>query len=248
LRSHGRHRLTAAVVRTVRWLRTNVDLLMLVVLAVIVITGWLVAELADAVQEGATQRWDNWVLRQFRRPGDLTTPIGPPWLRDAWRDIAALGSAAVLTLVTWGVAGYLLMRKQYRTLILLLAATISGTILSVLLKDLFARSRPPFASRELYIVTSSFPSGHSMISAVVYLTLGALLARTSDQYRYKIYFISVAAVITGLIGFSRIYLGVHYPTDVLAGWGFGLIWALLFWLIARYLQKRGTIEPPRRPD
>lgn len=83
-----------------------------------------------------------------------------------------------------------------------------------------------------------------MLSAVVYLTLGALLARASNRYRHKMYFIGAAAVVTGLTGFSRIYPGAHYPTDVLAGWGFGLIWALLFWLIARYLQKRGTIERP----
>jgi undecaprenyl-diphosphatase len=96
----------------------------------------------------------------------------------------------------------------------------------------------------LYITTSSFPSAHSMLSAVVYLTLGALLARTSNRYRHKVYFLGIAVVVTGLIGFSRVYLGAHYPTDVLAGWGVGLIWALLFWLIARYLQKRGTIERP----
>ncbi len=230
--------------RALRWLRTNVDLFMLVVLAILVITCWVVAELADEVQEGSTQRWDNWVLRRFRGSADMTTPIGPPWFRDAWRDITALGSTAVLTLVTVGVAGYLLMRRQRRTLVLLIVATLGGALLSLLLKSLFSRPRPPFGSEEVYVLTSSFPSGHSMLSAVVYLTLGALLARTSNRHRHKVYFLGVAVVITGLIGFSRVYLGVHYPTDVLAGWGFGLIWALLFWLIARYLQKRGTIERP----
>lgn len=244
LKSHAGHRLAAGVIHAVRWLRANVDLFMLVVLAILVITGWLVAELADEVQEGSTQRWDNWVLRQFRRSGDMTTPVGPAWLQDAWRDITALGSGAVLTLVTLGVAGYLLMRRQHRTLVLLVVATFGGVLLSLLLKSLFSRPRPPFASEEIYVLTSSFPSGHSMLSAVVYLTLGALLARTSNRHRHKVYFIGVAVVITGLTGFSRVYLGAHYPTDVLAGWGFGLIWALLFWLIARYLQKRGTIERP----
>jgi undecaprenyl-diphosphatase len=230
--------------RALRWFRANVDLFMLVVLAIVVITSWVVAELADEVHEGSTQRWDNWVLRQFRRSGDMTTPIGPAWFREAWRDITALGSGAVLALVTLGVTGYLLMRRQYRTLVLLLVATLSGALLALLLKSLFSRPRPPFASEALYITTSSFPSAHSMLSAVVYLTLGALLARTSNRYRHKVYFLGIAVVVTGLIGFSRVYLGAHYPTDVLAGWGVGLIWALLFWLIARYLQKRGTIERP----
>ena len=240
----ARHRHIVPAVRAVQWLLANVDLFMLVALALIVITGWIVAELADEVQEGSTQRWDDWVLRQFRRPGTMTTPIGPLWLQESWRDITALGSGPVLALVTLGVAGYLLMRKQRRTLILLILAVVSGTICAGILKTLFAHARPPFASPEVYTLTSSFPSGHSMISAVVYLTLGALLARTSDQYRYKVYFLSVAVVVTVLVGFSRIYLGVHYPTDVLGGWGFGLIWALLFWLIARSLQRRGTIEQP----
>jgi undecaprenyl-diphosphatase len=230
--------------RALRWFRANVDLFMLVVLAIVVITSWVVAELADEVHEGSTQRWDNWVLHQFRRSGDMTTPIGPAWFQEAWRDITALGSSAVLALVTLGVAGYLLMRRQYRTLVLLVVATLSGAVLALLLKSLFSRPRPPFASEDIYIVTSSFPSGHSMLSAVVYLTLGALLARTSNRYRHKVYFLGVAVVVTGLIGFSRVYLGAHYPTDVLAGWGFGLIWALLFWLVARYLQKRGAIERP----
>jgi len=83
---------------------------------------------------------------------------------------------------------------------------------------------------------------------VVYLTLGVLLARTTTQYRFKLYFITMALVVSLLVGVSRIYLGVHYPTDVLAGWSFGLIWALLCWLVARFLQQRGAVEQPGAPD
>ena len=132
--------------------------------------------------------------------------------------------------MTLGCAGYLLMRRQYRTLALLVVATAGGLLVSLLLKGLFDRPRPEFASDAAYVATSSFPSGHSMLSAVVYLTLGTLLARASSQYRYKIYFLTMAMLVTLLVGFSRIYLGVHYPTDVLAGWSVGLIWALLCWL------------------
>ncbi len=229
---------------TYGWLRQNVDLFMLLVLAIVVVTAWLTAELADEVQEGSTQRYDEWVLRRLRAPDDRTDPLGPPWFEDMWRDVTALGSASVLTLVTIVCAGYLLLRKKYRMLALLAAATAGSVVVALLLKSLFARPRPEFAAPGTYVLTASFPSGHSLLSAVIYLTLGALLARTTTRYRYKVYFISVALVITMLVGFSRIYLGVHYPTDVLGGWSFGLLWALLCWLVARFLQKRGAIEQP----
>jgi len=230
--------------RAYGWLRQNVDLFMLLVLAVIIVTAWLTAELADEVQEGTTQRYDEWVLQRLRTPDDRTDPLGPVWVEDMWRDVTALGSPTVLTLVTLIGAGYLLMRRRYRMLALLAVATAGGLVVSLLLKSLFARPRPEFAAPGTYVLTASFPSGHSLLAAVVYLTLGVLLARTTTRYRYKLYFITVALVITMLVGFSRIYLGVHYPTDVLAGWSFGLLWALLCWLVARFLQKRGAIEQP----
>lgn len=242
------NKLTDKTLRTYGWFRRNVDLFMLVALAVIVIAGWLVTELADEVLEGTTQQYDEWVLRQLRTPGDMTDPIGPKWFEDMWRDITALGSFTVLALVTIACAGYLLMRRRYRMLALLAAATVGGLAVSLLLKNLFARPRPEFASAATHVITASFPSGHSMLSAVVYLTLGVLLARTSERYRYKLYFISTALIVSMLVGVSRVYLGVHYPTDVLAGWSLGLIWALLCWLTAQFLQKRGAIEPPKESD
>lgn len=221
---------------------------MLAVMAVIVVTTWLAIELADEVMEGTTQRYDEWVLRLLRAPGDMADPIGPEWFEDMWRDVTALGSATVLTLVTFACAGYLLMRRQYRTLALLAVATVGGQLVSLLLKGLIDRPRPAFDSGAGYVATSSFPSGHSMLAAAVYLTLGALLAGASGRYRDKVYFLTTAMFVTLLVGFSRVYLGVHYPTDVLAGWSLGLIWALLCWLVARFLQKHGTIEPPRESD
>jgi len=227
------------------WLRRNVDLVMLIGLALLAVTGWAVAELSDEVLEGTTQRYDEWVLHKLRTSGDMSDPIGPEWFEDMWRDVTALGSFTILTLVTVACAGYLLMRGRRRMFMLLVVATIGGLLVSLLLKNVFSRPRPEFASGTTHVLTASFPSGHSMLSAIVYLTLGVLLTRTSTQYRFKLYFLTTAVLVTVLVGLSRIYLGVHYPTDVLAGWSFGLIWALLCWLVARFLQKRGAVEQPQ---
>ena len=248
MKSQTTDRLAARTLDALNWLRANTDLVMLVTMAVIVVSGWLVAELADEVLEGTTQEYDEWVLRQLRTPGDMTDPLGPEWFEDMWRDVTALGSITVLALVTVACAGYLAMRGRYRMLALLAATTGGGLIVALLLKNLFARPRPEFGSAATYVTTASFPSGHSMLSAVVYLTLGVLLARTTTRYRFKLYFITLALVVSMLVGLSRIYLGVHYPTDVLAGWSFGLIWALLCWLVAQFLQRRGAVEPPRETD
>jgi undecaprenyl-diphosphatase len=83
-----------------------------------------------------------------------------------------------------------------------------------------------------------------MASAVIYLTLGALLARFAVRRRVRVYVVGVSLLLTLLIGITRVFLGVHYPSDVLAGWSAGLGWALLCWLVARYLQYRGAVEAP----
>ncbi len=215
---------------------------MLGALAILAVAGWLSAELVDEVLEGDAQPYDEWILKQLRAPGDMTDPIGPVWVEDIWRDITALGGGPVLALVTLATGGYLLMGKRYRTAGLMFLVTIGGLVVSILLKDLFDRPRPEFASGTSHVMTASFPSGHSMLSAIVYLTLAALLARTSRPLRFKIYFLILGLTLTALVGLSRIYLGVHYPTDVLAGWSMGLIWALSCWLAAYLLQRRGLIE------
>lgn len=225
-------------------LRQNVDLLMLAALAVIVVGASAVIELADEVLEGDAQRYDEWVLAHLRSAEDPSRPIGPAWFEAAWRDVTALGGAAVLTLVTLACAGYLLIARRYRTLVVLAVVVVGGVVLTFAMKALFARPRPEFAAGMKGIVSASFPSGHSMLSAVVYLTLGALFARTTGVLRYKLYFVGLGLIATLLVGISRIYLGVHYPTDVLAGWSAGLTWALLCWLVVCFLQSRRVIERP----
>jgi undecaprenyl-diphosphatase len=126
---------------------------------------------------------------------------------------------------------------------LLLVAIGGGIVVSLLLKQAFARPRPDLVPHGSHVYTSSFPSGHSMMAAVTYLTIGALLARAHEGAAIKAYVIILATLLTTAVGISRVYLGVHWPTDVLAGWTTGGCWAVLCWTLANRLQRRGEIEP-----
>ena len=242
-----RESLVDRATRFAAWLRRHTNLLVLIVAFLIIGGVWAFVQIADEVVEGDTQHFDEWAVRALRMPdpdapaGAPQVPIGPKWLREVGRDMTALGGVAVMFLMTAAVAGYLFMVRKYYAMWLVLIATTGGLIVSSVLKDLFNRPRPDVAHYS-YVVTSSFPSGHSMMSAVVYLTLGSLLTRVVPERSVKIYLITVALLLTLLVGASRVYMGVHYPTDVLAGWTAGLVWAMLCWLVARYLQKRGKVE------
>jgi undecaprenyl-diphosphatase len=194
---------------------------------------WVFIEVAEEVVEGDTHAIDAAILLSLRAVGDPADPLGPRWLEEFARDVTALGSPGVLALLVLVTIVFLLLAGRYRTSLFLLAATTSGAIASALLKQSFARPRPDLVPHEVYVSTASFPSGHAMISAVVYLTLGALVARLVPRRRLKLYVLSVAALLTGLIGMSRVYLGVHWPSDVLAGWAAGAAWALGCWVAAQ---------------
>jgi undecaprenyl-diphosphatase len=226
---------------TLRRLR-HTDLLVLVAVLVVVAAVWAFVAVAGEVRDGDTRQFDEWLLRSLRRRDDPGVPRGPGWLAEMGRDFTALGGVAFLSLTVAAVAGYLAMARKYRSLALVLAATGGGLLLSTLLKHSFDRPRPEVVPKLSYVSTSSFPSGHSMLSAVVYLTLGALLCRLVRRRRLKFYFLGLALLLTFLVGLSRVYLGVHWPTDVLAGWTAGLAWAVVCWLLAQYLQRRGAVE------
>jgi undecaprenyl-diphosphatase len=199
--------------------------------------------LAEEMLEGDMAGFDRAVMMAFRSGGDSAGPIGPVWLQEFGRDVTALGSFAFLGFVFAAAVGYLLLVRKRAVALLVFVAVLGGELISTLLKMGFDRPRPeiPHAAR---VFTASFPSGHAMLSAVTFLTLGALLTRVNADRRVKAYFMVIAVFLTIAVGVSRVYLGVHYPSDVLAGWCLGAAWALLCWAGALWLQQHGDVEPP----
>ncbi|MCX5497067.1 phosphatase PAP2 family protein [Kaistia dalseonensis] len=199
-------------------------------------------QIAGEIAEGETGHFDAAILLAFRVPGNLTQTIGPAWLELAMLDITSLGGTTVLTIVTLAVLIYLVVAGHRGAAGLVAIAVVGGTILSSLLKIGFERPRPDIVPHLVNVQTLSFPSGHAMLSAVTYLTLGALLARSERRRVLKVYFIGLAVFMTVLIGISRVFLGVHFPTDVLAGWCVGAAWAMICWAVAVRLQRGGTAK------
>lgn len=202
------------------------------------------AKITDEVIEGDTRAFDEFILLAFRNKSDLSDAIGPGWMEELMRDFTALGGVGVLTAITLIVVGFLALRQKRHAAWMVVLSVAGGTLVSNLLKWGFSRPRPDLVPHATLVYTQSFPSGHAMLSAVVYLTLGALLARSQEDTHVKIYFLTVATVLTLIVGISRIYLGVHWPTDVLAGWALGAGWAFSCWLIMLWLQGTGKVEPP----
>jgi undecaprenyl-diphosphatase len=220
------------------------DARLLLSLLGVALSVWAFVLVAGLMTRGRVQAFDEQLMLGLRVDGNPSQPLGPAWLPGAVRDVTALGSAPVLLIFVLAVAGALAARRQYHALVLLVAASAGGILLNELLKGLFARPRPDLALRLTDVRSLSFPSGHAMQSAIIYLTLATFLARAVQARALKAYFVAFAFLLSFLVGFSRVYLGVHYPSDVLAGWCAGLAWALVCWTLERHLQHRGKVEPP----
>lgn len=223
-----------------RWLARIVRLEgeMLAIAAAMMLGLALVIALAENVYD-----FDTAALLAFRTVGNPADPIGPPWFEEMMRDFTALGSTGVLTMTVLAVAGFLVITRKSHSAILMVASVLGGMLLSSALKFLFDRARPDVVPHAAEVYTASFPSGHSLMAAVVYLTLGALLARTQSSRAVRAYILLVAMVLALLVGISRVYLGVHWPSDVIGGWAIGSLWALVCWLLMVWLQLKGRVEP-----
>lgn len=216
-----------------------------ILVAVVLIIGglWLTEVVAEEVTEGTTHEIDRTILLSLREADDPDDPLGPRWFEVMIRDFTSLGGTAVLVLIVVAASGYLFIMRDYRTLLVLLLAVIGGTLISNFLKGMFDRPRPDIFLEPLYTYNASFPSGHALLAAATYLTLGGFLAEVQTRLRLKAFILLLSIFVTLIVGFSRVYLGVHWPSDVLAGWTIGAVWALLCWLIARWLRNRTPAEP-----
>ena len=207
---------------------------------------WGFLALASEVMEGDTTSLDTTILTSLRRADDPSRPIGPGWLEGVVLDLTALGGPTVLWLVVLSVVGFLVLQTRYRTAIVVAATAASGDLLNAVLKNLFLRPRPEVVPHLRDVSgTTSFPSGHAMESAIIYLTLGAMLMQLAERRLTKLYCIGIAVFLTLLVGISRVYLGVHYPTDVAAGWMFGFFWASLCWIIAKRFERETGVAEER---
>lgn len=206
---------------------------------------WGFLALASEVMEGDTKALDTRILVSLRQADDPSRPIGPAWVESALLDLTAIGGPTVLALVVFAVVGFLALQTRYRTALVVLITAASGEVANIAIKNAFMRPRPTVVPHLREVISTSFPSGHAMESAIIYLTLGAMLMRLAERRITKLYCIGMAIFVTFLVGVSRVYLGVHYPTDVLGGWIFGFLWASLCWLVSQRFEEQTGVADER---
>ncbi len=222
--------------RLARRLRAEIAPLSILFVGALCVLGFI--GLADMIQGRDAPGFDRRILEMLRPwPDDPARPWGPWWLHEAAADVTALGGMAVLGLFALSGAGFLLIRGKRLAALLLACGLLGGTLLSEGLKALFDRARPPLEIRAVETLNASFPSGHALQATVVFLTLGVMLARVMPRRRLKVYVMSVAVVLAALVGMTRVYLGAHWPSDVLAGWCVVAAWAVALWIVAHVVER-----------
>ncbi|MBB4954664.1 undecaprenyl-diphosphatase [Agrobacterium vitis] len=224
-----------------KFVRNRIEPRLLASLTVLLALLLMFAKIAEEVFEQGTHSFDKAILLALRTTDNPEQMIGPAWLMASLRDITSLGGFTVITLVTLLTVFYLLAAGKTRNAVIVALAISLGAVAEGSLKLLFSRARPDIVPHLVEVQTMSFPSGHAMMSALTYLTLGAMLARAQPTRRLRVFILSVGVVLTLLIGISRVFLGVHWPTDIMAGWTIGGAWALCVWTIADALNRRATV-------
>lgn len=210
---------------------------------ILTISGVLVfLSVAAAVANGSTAGLDNELLRLLRNPADATVAWGADWFQEMVMEISVLGGYTTLIIVSAVTLVSLMLLHQYQAALFLITVITTGSIVSSVLKEIFARPRPEVVEHLDRVFTSSFPSAHAMVSMLAWLTLAAVAVRFIPRHALRVFLLVAAVFLSLLIGVSRVYLGVHWPTDVVAGWALGLSWASASWLAAHYLSRRSGVD------
>jgi len=197
---------------------------------------WAFLSIADEMADGETQTLDRRIILGLREPGDLNDPIGSRNIEEAVRDITALGGTTLVVAVTAVSVLAFVFHKRRAHAMVMAGVVLAAWGSSQATKALYGRPRPDLVPHEAYVYSGSFPSGHSTMSTAAFLTLAMLIASLEARRRSKALAYAVAALFVVGVGFSRVYLGVHWPTDVLAGWCLGSAWALAGWIALRTLH------------
>lgn len=194
--------------------------------------------LASHVRSGSTQAFDDSVIRWMGTHHS-------PRLDAVMLEVTALGTGTVVMMVVAVAALFLVLTQHKYSAILLLASTFGGIVLNGVLKLGFNRPRPSLFVPAVHTVSSSFPSGHAMSAAIVYSTVAYLAARLHRRKWARWLVMGAALILIALISFSRMYLGVHYPSDVIAGVAVGLAWAGFCMATLEAIQKFWLRRDPR---
>ncbi|WP_427790663.1 phosphatase PAP2 family protein [Brevundimonas diminuta] len=232
---------TAFLTRALRVARTEIAAVAALLVATL---GVLVfVELADGVHDADNQVFDRAVLAAVRPyADDPGRPWGPWWLHEGAADLTSLGGLSVLALFAIMAVGFLLIMRKRLSALMLAVGLAGGVAISQGLKILFDRPRPPDIYQAVETMNASFPSGHTLLSTVFYLTLGVMLTRAFPRRRLKAYILGCAVVIALLIGVTRIYLAAHWASDVFAGWSVGAAWSMVLWLAAYAVERRQRLH------
>lgn len=224
-------------VRLAHGLRAALGLVLILGVAAALAGTWAFAEVAEQVRAGATQRFDDAVLRAL-------DGLHAPWIETVMLEVTALGNGTVVTVLALVTGTVLWLTRHRYSAVLLGTATVGATLLSLVLKAIFHRPRPPELTWGTHVVTSSFPSGHATSAIVVYATIAYLVARLQRRRWARVTTLALATVAILLIAASRLFLGVHYPTDVAAGLAVGLAWAAFCMAMLEAVQRFILREAP----
>lgn len=205
---------------------------------------WAFFNVASEVGEGETEAFDRQILLALRNPANPSDPIGSRSFEEAMRDVTGLGGFTVVTLVTVVAILAFLMHDRRRHALVLAGTVLLAELSSDVAKTFYNRPRPDLVPHGSYVYSASFPSGHSTMSAATYLTLAVLIASLEPNRATKAMVFMLALILMAAIGFSRVYLGVHWPSDVLAGWSLGAAWALAGWSALRRLNRKPMAVSP----